>query len=249
MVFTETQLLRYARNMVLPGIGREGQEKLLAAKVLIAGAGGLGSPVALYLAAAGVGSITIADGDKIEISNLQRQILYDTYYLGRPKAEIAAERLADLNPDVKTAPVTRDITPENAADLVAGADIVADCTDNFASRHLLNRVCREAGVTLVSAAAAGFEGHVYTFKRGAPCYSCVFPEPPGGLVTSCSQAGILGAVTGVLGSLQAAEIVKELLGMPGGLAGRMLIYDALAATIRNVKTAFDENCQTCGGKP
>lgn len=234
MKFTENQTLRYARNMILPEIGRAGQEKLLASKVLIIGAGGLGCPLALYLTAAGVGTIGIVDEDKIEISNLQRQVLYDTYFIGRPKVEIAAEKLGDLNEDVNVLPHNLRLDQSNAAEIISQYDIIADCTDNFATRFLINDTCMELGKTLVSAAIAGFEGQLYTFKKGIASYRDIYDEPPEGLIPSCSQAGILGAVAGVMGSLQAVEIVKELLGIGKTLAGSMVVYDSLNSNFRKL---------------
>ncbi|PIR34786.1 MAG: adenylyltransferase [Alphaproteobacteria bacterium CG11_big_fil_rev_8_21_14_0_20_44_7] len=234
MEFDENQKLRYARNMILPEIGKAGQEKLLAAKVLIIGAGGLGSPVALYLAAAGVGKIGIVDDDKIQISNLQRQILYDTYYLNRPKVEIAKEKLEELNSDVKVEGFDLRLDERNASQIIDKYDIIADCTDNFDTRFLVNDVCMELGRTLVSAAIAGFEGQLYTFKKGKCNYRDIYDKPPEGLIPSCSQAGILGSVCGVMGSLQATEIIKELLGIGERLCGNMLVYNALNSSFRKI---------------
>ena len=219
--------LRYARQTCLPELGKEGQEKLANAKVLIIGAGGLGCPVALYLAAAGVGKIGIVDEDKIEVHNLQRQILYDTYYLGRPKVEIAKEKLQDLNDEIAITTYDLRLTTDNAASIIQEYDIVADCSDNFETRFLVNDICMELGKTLVSAAVAGFEGQVYTFKKGVSSYRDIYEEPPEGLIPSCSQTGILGSVCGVLGSIQATEIIKEICGLGEGLAGKMLVYNGL----------------------
>lgn len=235
MKFTEEQTLRYARNTVLPEIGRAGQEKLLSSKVLIIGAGGLGCPLALYLTAAGIGTIGIVDEDKIEIHNLQRQVLFDTYYIGRPKVEIAAEKLGDLNGDVNVVAHNLRLDESNAREIIGQYDIVADCTDNFATRFLVNDVCMELGKTLVSAAIAAFEGQIYTFKKGIANYRDIYEEPPEGLIPSCSQAGILGAVAGVMGSLQAVEVVKEILGVGESLAGCMLVYDGLNSNVRKVR--------------
>ncbi len=219
--------LRYARQICLPEIGKAGQGRLSAAKVLVVGAGGLGCPVALYLAAAGVGKLGIVDEDKIEIHNLQRQVLYDTYYLGRPKVEIAAEKLADLNNEIEIEPYNFRLNTDNAAEIIKGYDIIADCCDNFETRFLLNDTCLELDKTLVSAAVAGFEGQVYTFKKGVSSYRDIYGEPPEGLIPSCSQTGILGSVAGVLGSIQATEIIKEITGAGESLAGKMLTYNAI----------------------
>lgn len=220
--------------MILPDIGEAGQAKLLKSKVLIVGVGGLGSPVALYLAAAGVGQIGLVDEDKIEVSNLQRQILYDTYFINRPKVEIAAEKLEELNEDVKVATYDMRLTAEKASEIIGEYDIIADCSDNFETRFMLNDTCMELGKTLVSAAVAGFEGQLYTFKKDICNYRDIYDEPPEGLIPSCSQAGVLGAVCGVLGSLQATEITKELLGVGESLCGSMLVYKAGNSEFRKI---------------
>lgn len=228
------QNLRYARQTCLPEVGQEGQKKLLNAKVLVVGVGGLGSPVAMYLAAAGIGHIGLVDEDKIEIHNLQRQILYDTYYIGRPKVEIAAEKLADLNNEIKLTPYNLKLTTNNIADIIAGYDVIADCTDNFETRFLVNDACMEQGKTLVSGAVAGFEGQVYTFKKDICNYRDIYEQPPEGLIPSCSQNGILGAVCGVVGSMQANEIIKEILGLES-LCGKMIVWDGLKNSLKLVK--------------
>lgn len=226
--------LRYARQTCLPEIGKAGQGKLASTKVLIIGAGGLGSPVALYLAAAGIGKIGIVDEDKIEIHNLQRQILYDTYYTGRPKVEIAAEKLLDLNNEIEVIPYNFKFDSNNAKELITNYDIIADCTDNFPTRFLINDICMDLGKTLVSAAVAGLEGQVYTFKKGIASYRDIYDEPPDGLIPSCSQTGILGSVCGILGSIQATEIIKEAAGIGESLAGKMIIYDALKNSFKTI---------------
>lgn len=230
----ENDILRYARQTCLPGIGAAGQETLSKSKVLVVGLGGLGSPVSLYLAAAGIGTIGLMDGDKIEIHNLQRQILFDTYYIGRPKAEIAQEKLQDLNSNIKLETYNLRLTAENAKEIISNYDIVADCSDNFPTRFLLNDICMELGKTLVSAAAQGFEGQLYTFKKGIASYRDIYDMPPEGLIPSCSQTGILGSVCGVMGSLQATEIIKEITGNGESLAGRMLVYNGLDASIKKI---------------
>lgn len=227
--------LRYARQTCMPEIGKAGQEKLSAAKVLVVGAGGLGCPVALYLAAAGVGTIGIVDEDKIEIHNLQRQVLYDTYYLGRPKVEIAVEKLGDLNDEIELVPYEVRLDEANAREIISQYDIVADCCDNFQTRFLVNDICMELGKILVSGACAGFEGQVYTFKTGVASYRDIYEEVPEGLINSCSQNGILGSVAGVIGSLQATEMVKEIIGAGKSLCGFMLVYNGLEGNIRRVK--------------
>jgi len=214
-----------------------GQSKLAQAKVLIIGVGGLGCPVALYLAAAGVGEIGLVDEDKIEVHNLQRQILYDTYYLGRPKVEIAVEKLNELNEEIKITPYALRLNESNAKEIIQKYDIVADCSDNFETRFLVNDICMEQGKTLVSAAVAGFEGQIYTFKKGVASYRDIYQEPPEGLIPSCSQTGILGSVCGVLGSLQATEIIKNICNIGEDLSGKMLTYNAITNLIKliNIK--------------
>jgi len=227
--------LRYARQTCLPEIGMAGQEKIAAAKVLIVGVGGLGSPVALYLAAAGVGEIGLVDEDRIEIHNLQRQILYDTYFLGRPKVEIAAEKLNDLNDEIKVVPYDLRLNSSNAHEIIEKYDIIADCSDNFDTRFLLNDTCMELNKTLVSSAISGFEGQLYTFKSGIANYRDIYDMPPEGLIPSCSQAGILGSVCGAMGSMQATEILKEICGFGKSLAGSFLSCNFLDNRIKTIK--------------
>ncbi len=234
MINDEKHIIRYARQTCLPQIGRDGQGKINKAKVLIVGVGGLGSPVALYLAAAGVGTIGLIDEDKIELHNLQRQIIFDTYYLTRPKVEIAAEKLTDLNPEVKVEPYNLRLNTENIDGIIQNYEIIADCTDNFETRFLLNDACMEQGKTLVSAAVSGFEGQLYTFKKDVASYRDIYDVPPDGLIPSCSQTGIMGSVCGVMGSMQANEIIKEILGL-GSLAGSMIVWDGLKNTLKTVK--------------
>ena len=214
------------------------------------GAGGLGSPLILYLAAAGVGTIGIVDGDVVDLSNLQRQVAHSTAGLGRPKAESAAAAARAINPGVAIEIHATRIGPDNALGLIAGYDIVCDGTDNFATRFLIADACVLARRTLVSAAVLRFEGQLSTFKpheTGAPCYRCLYPEaPPDGMVPTCSEAGVLGAVTGVMGTLQATEVLKEILGIGETLAGRLLIWDALAMRFRTVRLRPDPDCAACG---
>src|ERR1700678_2130639 len=252
MALNDEELDRYARHLVLREIGGVGQAKIRAAKVLIVGAGGLGSPVALYLAAAGVGEIGIVDDDAVSLSNLQRQILFATKDVGRPKVDAAAERLAALNPGVRVAPHNTRLTAANAETLIAGYDIVADGSDNFETRFLLNDACHAARKTLVSAAVTEFDGQLATFKAwdksGAyPCYRCLFPAPPPpGTAPSCSEAGVLGAAAGVMGALQALEVLKEIVGIGESLAGKLLIYEALSTRFRTVIVRPDPSCRLCG---
>jgi adenylyltransferase/sulfurtransferase len=249
--FSEAEIRRYARHILLPEVGGIGQARLAAASVLVVGAGGLGAPLLLYLAAAGVGRIGLVDADTVELSNLQRQIAFSTSDLGRPKVVAAAEAASRLNPGPRIEPLAVRLDAGNALELVGRFDIVCDGTDNFATRFLLSDACVLARRTLVSAAVLRFEGQLATFKPHAgpafPCYRCLHPAPPPpGLVPSCSEAGILGSVTGVLGSLQATEVLKEIMGIGEGLAGRLLLWDALGARMRTIRLAADPDCLACG---
>ena len=251
---SEAQIRRYARHIVLPEVGGTGQSRLLQSRVLVIGAGGLGSPVLMYLAAAGVGTLGIVDDDTVDDSNLQRQIVHDTGDLGRAKVDSAAERIAGINPDVTVVRHGQRITACNAAALVADYDLVADGSDNFATRYLVNDACYLGRRPLVSAALLRFEGQVATFKAFAghdlPCYRCVFPDRPApGMVPSCGEAGVLGALAGAVGSYQAVEVIKELLGLGDGLAGRLLLIDALRSDYRTIKLARDPQCRLCGATP
>jgi adenylyltransferase/sulfurtransferase len=251
MEFSETDLERYARHIVLREVGGVGQAKLKAAKVLVVGAGGLGSPVILYLAAAGVGTIGIADFDAVSLSNLQRQIAHRTADIGRLKVDSARDNALALNPHVIINTHQLKLGPDNAAALIANYDIVADGSDNFDTRHLVADTCHYAGKTLVSAAVAEFSGQLATFKpEGRPCYRCFLPEaPPQGAVRPCTEAGVLGAAAGVMGTLQALEILKEITGAGQTLAGRLLIYDALDTRFRTVVLKPDPTCPLCGSNP
>lgn len=252
MDFTESQIQRYARHILLPEVGGVGQEKLLKAKVLVIGAGGLGSPLIQYLAAAGVGTIGVIDHDSVDLSNLQRQVLHTTARIGIPKAFSAQAAVAAINPDVKLIPYRRKFTAENALSLIADYDVIADGSDNFATRFLVNDACFFAKKPLVSAAVLRFDGQLATFAphRGGPCYRCLYPsEPAAGSAPTCAEAGILGAVAGVMGTLQATEVLKEILALGQSMAGRLMIYDALSAATRVVKVNRDPECALCGDKP
>jgi molybdopterin-synthase adenylyltransferase len=258
IMLTPDEIARYKRQLVLKEIGGEGQQKLKAARVLVVGAGGLGSPLILYLAAAGVGEIGIIDSDRVSLDNLQRQIVHDTKSVGRPKTKSAAAAIERLNPYVGTRLYSTRLVPENALDIVRGFDIVADGSDNFATRYLLNDACFFAKRPLVFAAVGPFDGHLTTFRAyesdGAgnprPSYRCLFPEPPPeGTVAPCSEAGILGAVAGVIGTLAAVEVVKELLGIGESLVGRLLLYDALSARFSNVAYGWDPASPLNGKAP
>ena len=255
MDFSDDQLHRYARHLVLPEIGEDGQARLLASKVLVIGAGGLGSPLLLYLAAAGVGTLGVVDDDTVDLSNLQRQVLHDTSALGAAKTLSAAARLAEVNPEVKVVRHDLRLAPENALELVRGYDLVADGSDNFPTRYLLNDACYLAGKTLVSAAIMRFDGQLSTFKahlRGSDspeahtCYRCIFGAQPGDPKQSCADVGVMGALAGTMGSLQAVEVIKELLGIGESLSGALLLYDALGATVRKIKVKADPACPLCG---
>jgi molybdopterin/thiamine biosynthesis adenylyltransferase len=258
IMLTPDEIARYKRQLVLKEIGGEGQQKLKAARVLVVGAGGLGSPLILYLAAAGVGEIGIIDSDRVSLDNLQRQIVHDTKSVGRPKTKSAAAAIERLNPHVATRLYSTRLVPENALDIVRGFDIVADGSDNFATRYLVNDACYFAKRPLVFAAVGPFDGHLTTFRAyesdGAgnprPSYRCLFPEPPPeGTVAPCSEAGILGAVAGVIGTLAAVEVVKELLGIGESLVGRLLLYDALSARFSNVAYGWDPESPLNGKAP
>lgn len=250
MDFSDDQIERYARHIILKEIGGAGQQKLLAARVLVVGAGGLGSPLLMYLAAAGVGTLGIVDDDTVSLSNLQRQILHRTADIGRPKTASAAEALGALNPDVTLVLHEARLNAANALALVSGYDLVADGSDNFETRFLVNDACYLARVPLVSAAIGQFEGQLSTyraFEGDNPCYRCVFPErPPPGTVPSCAEAGVIGALAGVMGSLQAVEVIKEIAGIGQSMAGRLTIYDALDARFRTLKLRRDPGCALCG---
>ena len=246
--WTEQEIHRYARHILLPELGGIGQDRLRRGRVLVAGAGGLGSPVALYLAAAGVGTIGLVDDDHVELSNLQRQVLHDTASIGRKKVESGRDRLSAINPLVDVRPLATRIDARNVDALVAGYDLVCDGTDNFETRFLLADAACRAQRTLVSAAILRFEGQIATFKPHAtgPCYRCLHPDaPPVGLVPSCAEAGILGSVAGVMGSLQATEAIKELAGIGDTLAGRLLLWDALGARMRTIELPRDPDCAFC----
>ncbi|HYC64764.1 MAG TPA: molybdopterin-synthase adenylyltransferase MoeB [Reyranellaceae bacterium] len=248
---TEPQIRRYARHIVLAEIGGVGQAKLIAAKALVIGAGGLGAPLLQYLAAAGVGTLGVIDDDAVDLSNLQRQVIHRTTDVGTPKVESAHRALGDINPEVRVVMHPKRLTADNAAQIVAGYDIVADGSDNFATRYLANDTCFRLKKTLVAAAILRFDGQVSTYKAhlgaGHPCLRCLFPHPPSeDAVPSCAQAGVLGALAGTLGALQATEVVKEILGIGRSLSGRLLMYDALAGSFDEMALAKRPDCPTCG---
>lgn len=243
MAFSPTEVERYARHLVLAEIGGPGQQALARATVLIVGAGGVGSPAALYLAAAGVGTLRIIDGDTVALSNLQRQILFDTADIGRPKVEAAAGRLAAINPHIEIQALDHPLTAANAASVIAGADVVLDGTDDFGIRHIVNGACMAAGVPLVSGALGRWTGQVGVFA-GRPCYRCLVPESPPDAET-CARVGVVGALAGVIGAMAALEAIKILTGAGEPLTGRLLLYDGLAATSRTVTVTADPACPVC----
>jgi adenylyltransferase/sulfurtransferase len=247
---TEAQFQRYARHLILDEVGEAGQLRLMQSRVLIVGAGGLGSPVLLYLAAAGIGTLGIVDNDRVDLTNLQRQIVHATSRVGAPKVDSARETLLAINPEIRIETHAVRLAAENAAGLIGGYDLVADGSDNFATRYLLTDWCCRLGKPLVAAALSPFEGQISTFRpylgAGHPCYRCLFREPPPpDLVPRCEEAGILGAVAGVLGTLQAVEVLKELLGLGESLDGTLLLYDALRVRFHTIRIAKDPDCPTC----
>jgi len=244
---TNDQRTRYDRHLILDGVGEEGQERLLEARVLLIGAGGLGSPAALYLAAAGVGTLGIIDPDQVDASNLQRQILHDLSGIGRPKVESARQHLSALNPDVKIVPYVDRLTADNAVEVMSGYDVVVDGADNFPTRYLVNDASLHLRVPVVHGSIFRFEGQatVFTPYEG-PCYRCLFPEPPPPeLAPSCAEAGVLGVLPGIIGSIQAMEALKLVLALGEPLAGRLLTYDALDQSFRTLRFDRDPNCPAC----
>jgi adenylyltransferase/sulfurtransferase len=252
-MLSDEELERYARHLVLREVGGVGQAKIRKARVLIIGAGGLGNPAALYLAAAGIGRLGLVVDDRVSLSNLQRQVLFRTADIGRPKVEAGAEALNALNPGVQVQTHATRLTAANVMALIADYDIVADGSDNFATRFLLNDACFFARKVLVSAAVTEFEGQLATYKGhlpGCPCYRCLFPEPPPpGTVQNCSETGVLGAAAGVMGALQGLEVLKEAAGLGAGLSGKILTYKALTAEFRTARLPKDPECALCGTRP
>jgi sulfur-carrier protein adenylyltransferase/sulfurtransferase len=251
MPLTPSERERFSRHLALREVGVEGQEKLKAAKVLVVGAGGLGSPSILYLAAAGIGTIGIVDCDTVDISNLQRQILFDSASIGEPKAEAAAARLKALNPDLRVNVHQTELRAANVLSTFADYDLVLDGTDRFATRYLTNDACVILGKPLVSAAIHRFEGQAMTYvPTVAPCYRCLFPKPPSdGSVPNCAEAGVLGVLPGVLGTLQATEAIKLVTGIGEPLLGRLLTYDALSMRFEEFRFSRRSDCAVCGDRP
>ncbi len=246
----DNQLLRYSRHILLPQIGYEGQDKLVNSHALIVGAGGLGSPAALYLAAGGVGKLTICDFDVVDLTNLQRQIIHTTQSVGINKAISAQQSIYEINPDVEVRTVCERSTEDSLQALVAEADVVLDCTDNFATRYALNRVCVKLRKPLVSGAAINFEGQVTVFDMRAddsPCYHCLFPETGNEEGLRCAESGVFSPLVGIIGTTQAAEAMKLLMGIGQSLQGRLLLLDALHMEWRSLKLAKDSACKVCAG--
>lgn len=251
MTFSDRQMLRYARHIVLPEVGGVGQTKLLQAKVLVVGAGGLGSPLILYLAAAGIGRIGIIDHDDVDLSNLHRQIAHSTSHIGQAKTKSAKVTASALNPEIELVEHRERIHAENAADRIASYDLVADGSDSFETRDIVHRTCLALNKPLVSAAVQGLEGQLSTYKAHLgsphPCYRCVFPDmPPQDLIPSCAEGGVLGPVAGVMGCLQAVEVIKEIVNIGQSLSGTLLLYDGMTADIRRIRINRNLQCATCG---
>ena len=247
---TPDQVKRYSRHIIMPQIGSRGQRKLIDSKVLIVGAGGLGGPVALYLALAGVGTIGLCDFDTVDLSNLQRQVLHNTGTVGMTKVASAQETLARYNPDVNVIPHEYPINSENAMELIAQYDVIVNGADNFATRYLVNDAAYLNNKVLVDGSILIFDGQVTVYEPGRGCYRCLFPEPPPpGMVPNCAEAGVLGALTGMMGSIQATEVVKVILGIGEPLIERLLLVDALSMEFRVVRTRQNPDCPLCGSHP
>jgi adenylyltransferase/sulfurtransferase len=258
MTLTPAEIERYKRHLVLRDVGGQGQQKLKSSRVLVIGAGGLGSPAIMYLAAAGVGTIGIIDDDRVSLSNLQRQIVHDTAHVGMPKVDSAKDMVARLNPHVEVVTYDERLTADNALGIIGAYDLVADGSDNFATRYLVSDACYLAKRPLVFAAVGPFDGYITTFKphetgpdgKPLPTYRCLFPEaPPPGTVANCAEVGVLGAIVGVVGTLQATEVLKELIGIGEALAGRLLIYDGFSQRFEQVKIAWDPDNPLSGHNP
>ena len=254
-VLSAEQGIRYSRHTILDDIGEEGQIKLLDSKVLLIGAGGLGSPAAIYLAAAGVGQLGIIDFDDVDVSNLQRQVLHGNSDVGRPKVESARDRIAEINPDVTVVGYREPITSHNAFEVMRGYDVVINGSDNFPTRYLVNDACQMLGIPLVDASIFMFEGQVTVYQpeqvdADSPCYRCLYPDPPPpGEVPSCAEAGVLGVLPGIVGSVQAIEAIKLIVGIGEPLSGRLLMIDTLDMTFRTLKVSRSSSCPVCGDDP
>ena len=252
MELSELEIQRYSRHIILQDVGGKGQLKLKRAKVLLIGAGGLGSPAGLYLAAAGIGTIGLVDGDVVDLSNLQRQIMHSTATLGKPKVESGKQTLSAINPEITVNAYHQLVDADNIIPLISQYDIVLDGSDNFTTRFLVNDACFFAKKTLISASMFRFEGQLTAIKphQGYPCYRCLYPEPPpAGLVPNCQEAGVLGVLAGTMGILQASEAIKEILGIGETIADKLVIYDALEMKFRKVSRPKDPACPLCGPNP
>ena len=251
LTLSNDEILRYSRHLIMPEVGMSGQLKLKAARVLCVGAGGLGSPLALYLAAAGVGTLGLVDFDVVDYTNLQRQVIHSTSDVGRPKLQSAAEKLTAINPYINLRPFETRLTSENALEIFRDFDIIADGTDNFATRYLVNDACVLSGKPNIYASIFRFEGQATVFAtKDGPCYRCLYPEPPPpGLVPSCAEGGVLGILPGLLGVIQATEVIKLILGSGDSLVGRLLLVDALAMRFRELRLRKDPDCPLCGTHP
>ena len=249
--FTDEQIERYSRHIILPEVGGSGQQKMLEARVLLLGAGGLGSPAAYYLAAAGIGNLGIVDFDQVDLSNLQRQIIHSTERIGMLKTESAKKTIQALNPDVNVTLYNEKMDSSNIMSLIKDYDYVVDGSDNFPTRYLVNDACVMKNKTLIHGSIYRFEGQVTVFKPSdGPCYRCLYPEPPPpGMVPNCQEGGVLGVLAGVIGNLQVVEVLKLILGIGKPLVGKLLIYDALNTEFRNLRLRRDVNCPICGEKP
>ncbi len=251
VTLSKEEILRYSRHLIMPEVGMEGQLKLKRARVLLVGTGGLGAPLGLYLAAAGVGTLGIVDFDKVDFTNLQRQVAFGTRDVGRPKIEAAAERLGNLNPEIQIKSYETQLTSENALEIFRDYDIIVDGTDNFPTRYLVNDACVLLGKPNVYGSIFRFEGQASIFGYpGGPCYRCLYPEPPPpGLVPSCAEGGVLGVLPGIIGSIQAMETLKLILKSGDPLVGRLLLFDALGMKFRELKLRKNQDCPVCGTHP
>jgi adenylyltransferase/sulfurtransferase len=249
--FTDEQINRYSRHIILPEVGGKGQKKLLDSEVFLVGAGGLGSPAAFYLAAAGIGKIGISDNDVVDFSNLQRQILHSTKDVGRPKVQSAKETLEDLNPDIEVIPYTERLNSENIIDIIKDYDVILDGSDNFPTRYLVNDACVMLGKPLSHGSIFRFDGQATTILPGkGPCYRCLYETPPPpDLVPSCQEAGVLGIIAGIIGVIQATEVIKLQLGKGNLLNGKLLIYDSLDMDFKKLKIQRNPACPMCGDNP
>ncbi len=249
-LLTSEQLQRYSRQVILEEVGVAGQRRLLDSSVLVVGAGGLGCPACLYLAAAGVGTLGIVDGDRVDLTNLHRQILHFTHDLGRPKTQSARRTLEDVNPDVTVTPFQTTLTRDNALDIIRGFDMVVNGSDNFPTRYLVNDACVLLARPLVDASVLRWEAQFTVYLPGRGCYRCLFPAPPPpGAVPSCAEAGVIGALAGFMGTLQAIETIKVLLGQPDVLVNRLLLFDALEGQVRTLRWHRNPDCPVCGDRP